>query len=229
MPRHLSLLFLLPLGALTSCVSTDEYMRLKGEKEALARQHDDLLRYQKEMQDRLAGLERHTAALESTASEASAVRDLRRRLQETLDKLGTDRGPGGALALTGLEGVTIVERPDGVGFQVEGAILFESGQAVLRDAGQDTLRKLIPELVKTGRNVRVDGHTDADPIQRSKWRSNLHLSGERASVVADFLAGNGVPPERVFLAGYGPFRPNDNGTTDEAKRRNRRVEILVMR
>ena len=38
-----------------------------------------------------------------------------------------------------------------------------------------------------------------------------------------------VPPERVFLAGYGAFRPNDNGTTDEAKRRNRRVEILVMR
>lgn len=228
MSRHLSLLFLLPLGALSACVSTDEYMRLKGEKDALARQHDDLLRYQKELQDRLGGLERHTASLESTASEASAVRDLRRRLQETLDKLGGDRsGPG--LTLSGLEGVSIVERPDGVGFQVEGAVLFESGQASLRDGGMDTLRKLIPELVKTGRNVRVDGHTDTDPIQRSKWRSNLHLSAERASVVADFLAANGVPAERVFLAGYGPFRPNDNGSTDDAKRRNRRVEILVMR
>ena len=228
MSRTLAVLVFASLTGLTSCVSTDEYLRLKGEKEALAAQHDDLLRYQKEMQERLKSIESHASALESTAAEASAVRDLQKRLQETLDKLKSEQG-GNSLALAPLAGVSIIERPDGVGFQVEGAVLFEAGQAALKDSGQETLRRLIPELVKTGRNVRVDGHTDADPIARSKWRTNLQLSAERASVVGEFLTANGIPADRLFVAGFGEHRPQDAAKTDDAKRKNRRVEILVMR
>jgi chemotaxis protein MotB len=228
MPRALSLVVFVCLSGLSSCVSTDEYLRLKGEKEALSAQHDDLLRYQKELQDRLTSIESHASALESTASEASAVRDLQRRLQETLDKLKGERGSN-TLALGPLEGVSIIERPDGVGFQVEGAVLFEPGQATLKASGQETLKKLIPELSKTGRNVRVDGHTDVDPITRSKWRSNLQLSAERATVVGEFLASNGLPADRLFVAGFGEYRPHDPAKSDDAKRKNRRVEILVMR
>lgn len=228
MSRQLVLLGLVSLVGLTSCISTDEYMRLKGEKEALAAQHDDLLRYQKELQARLQTIEQHASALESTASEASAVRDLQRRLQQTLDQLKSERGTN-PLALVPMEGVSIVERPDGVGFQVEGAVLFDPGQAVLKESGQETLKKLVQELVKTGRNVRVDGHTDSDPISRSRWRTNLHLSAERASVVGDFLVANGVPADRLFVAGFGEYRPNDAGSSEDAKRKNRRVEILVMR
>lgn len=228
MSRQLALLALVSLPALTSCISTDEYMRLKGEKEALAAQHDDLLRYQKELQARLASIEQHASALESTASEASAVRDLQRRLQQTLDQLKGERSSN-PLSLLPMEGVSIVERPDGVGFQVEGAVLFDPGQAVLKDTGKETLKKLVQELVKTGRNVRVDGHTDNDPITHSRWRSNLELSAERASVVGEFLISSGVPAERLFVAGFGEHRPNDPGNTEDAKRKNRRVEILVMR
>ncbi|MEZ5965345.1 MAG: OmpA family protein [Planctomycetota bacterium] len=228
MSRHPVLLGLVSLVGLTSCISTDEYMRLKGEKEALAAQHDDLLRYQKELQGRLQSIEEHASALESTASEASAVRDLQRRLQQTLEQLKAERGTN-PVSLVPMEGVSIVERPDGVGFQVEGAVLFDPGQAVLKETGKDTLKKLVAELVKTGRNVRVDGHTDNDPIARSRWRTNLQLSAERASVVGEFLVSNGVPAERLFVAGFGEHRPNDPGNTEDAKRKNRRVEILVMR
>lgn len=228
MHRLFAVLALVSVTASAACVSADEYMRLKGEKEALAAQHDDLLRYQKDLQGRLQGIEERASALASTAAEASAVRDLQRRLQETLDKLKNERDAS-PLALAPMAGVTIVERPDGVGFQVEGAVLFDAGQAVLKESGQETLQKLVQELAKTERNVRVDGHTDADPIARSKWRSNLHLSAERASVVGDFLVANGLPAERVFVAGFGEHRPNDTGTTEDAKRKNRRVEILVMR
>lgn len=229
MSRQTVLLGLVSLIGLSSCISTDEYMRLKGEKEALAAQHDDLLRYQKELQARLAGIEQHASALEATASEAGAVRDLQQRLRDTLAKLKSEQGASTSIALMPMEGVTIVERPDGVGFQVEGSVLFDAGQAVLKESGQETLRKLIGELVKTGKNIRVDGHTDSDPISRSKWRSNLHLSAERASVVGDFLVANGLPGERSFVAGFGEYRPNDPGNAEEAKRKNRRVEILVMR
>src|SRR5690606_34560916 len=187
-----------------------------GEKEALAAQHDDMLRYQKELQDRLKSIESHASALEATATEAGAVRDLQRRLQETLDKLKEQQDA--SLAIAPLDGVKIVQRADGVGFQVEGAVLFEPGQATLKESGQETLRRLIPELVKSGGNVRVDGHTDTDPIQRSKWRSNLQLSAERAAVVGEFLTANGFPPERLFIAGFGEYRPDDPGTSEEAKR-----------
>jgi chemotaxis protein MotB len=213
--------------ALTACVSSDEYMRLKGEKDALQVQHDDLVRYQKELQERLAGLERRASELQANATEAGAVKELQKRLRETLDKLKAERGS--TLPLAPLEGVSIVERADGVGFQVEGAVLFDSGQATLKGSGEETLRKLIPELAKTTGTVRVDGHTDSDPIARSRWRSNLHLAAERATVVGEFLVGNGFPPERLFVAGFGEHRPDADGNTDEVKRRNRRVEILVMR
>lgn len=213
--------------ALASCVSTDEYMRIKGEKDALHAQHDDLLRFQKELQDRLANVERRATELQANASEASAVKDLQQRLRETLDKLKGERG--GALALGPLEGVSIVERADGVGFQVEGAVLFDSGQATLKASGSETLLKLIPELAKTSGFVRVDGHTDSDPISRSRWRTNLQLSAERALAVGEYLVANGFPPERLFVAGFGEHRRDDAGDSDDAKRKNRRVEILVMR
>jgi len=228
MSRPFALLGLLSIACLTSCISTDEYMRLKGEKEALAAQNEDMARYQKEQQARMQAIEQRASALESTAHEASAVRDLQRRLQEKLDQLKNERGSN-PLSLVPMEGVSIVERPDGVGFQVEGAVLFDAGQATLKESGQETLKKLVQELVKTGRNVRVDGHTDSDPISHSRWRSNLHLSAERASVVGDFLIANGIPAERLFVAGFGEHRPNDPASSEEAKRKNRRVEILVMR
>ncbi len=213
--------------ALTSCVSSDEYMRMKGEKDALQTERDDLLRYQKEQQERLANLERRAGELQANASDANAVKDLQQRLKDTLEKLKGDRGS--ALALGPLEGVSIVERPDGVGFQVEGSVLFDSGQATLKPSGAETLRKLIPELGKTSGSVRVDGHTDNDPISRSRWRSNLQLSAERATVVGEFLVGNGFPPARLFVAGFGEHRPDVAGAGEDEKRKNRRVEILVMR
>lgn len=227
MPRLAYCNLLIATLGLASCISTDEYMRLKGEKEALQRQHDDLVRYQKEVQDRLASLEENNRQLTATAKDASAVKDLQQKLQDALDKLNQERGA--TLDLAPMEGVTIVQRADGVGFQVEGNVLFESGQAVIKDSGKETLKRLIPNLAESGGVVRVDGHTDDQPISRSRWRSNLHLSCERASQVAEFLVANGLPAERVVAAGYGEFRPLEAGDTEEARRKNRRVEILLLR
>ena len=76
-----------------------------------------------------------------------------------------------------------------------------------------------------GRRFYIEGHTDTDPIQktRDKYRSNRHLSMERADAVAAYLAKQGVPEASIVVVGYGQFDPLDPGR----KATNRRVEIVV--
>jgi chemotaxis protein MotB len=222
------LLFLLASAAtFSACVSSDEYLRLRGEKEALQRQHDDLVRYQGEMQERQKDLLARLSSLQSNAVDADAVRRMQGELRDALGRLKGELDSN--LKLQPIEGVRVVETAEGIGFQVQGNVLFDSGQAELKESGKETLKRLLPDLMKANKVVRVDGHTDTDPIARSRWRNNLQLSAERAGVVADFMVANGFPAKQLFVAGFGEFRPIDAATSEEAKRTNRRVEILIMK
>jgi chemotaxis protein MotB len=81
-----------------------------------------------------------------------------------------------------------------------------------------------------GRRIYVEGHTDTDPIvkTRGKFRDNMHLSTERADAVAHWLIENGDLPERqIAVVGYGPYDPRESGASANAKAKNRRVEIVV--
>jgi chemotaxis protein MotB len=75
--------------------------------------------------------------------------------------------------------------------------------------------------------LRVDGHTDVDPIQSPEFRSNWELSAARAIAVVNFLIDNGVSPQHLVAAGFGEFQPIDPGSTEEAKSRNRRIELKL--
>jgi chemotaxis protein MotB len=75
--------------------------------------------------------------------------------------------------------------------------------------------------------LRVDGHTDVRPVTGGQFRSNWGLSAARAIAVVQYLVGKGVNPQRLVAAGFGEFQPIDNGTTDEAYRRNRRIEFKL--
>jgi chemotaxis protein MotB len=43
--------------------------------------------------------------------------------------------------------------------------------------------------------------------------------------VVKFLVEQGIPPERLSATGYGEYQPLDNGNTEEALSRNRRIEL----
>ena len=78
--------------------------------------------------------------------------------------------------------------------------------------------------------VRVDGHTDSDPVKKLKTKGindNIHLSTMRAMAVRDFLVSKGVPQDRVFVAGFGEFWPIAAGKSAKDKQRNRRVEVYL--
>ncbi|MCK5942197.1 MAG: OmpA family protein, partial [Planctomycetes bacterium] len=107
-------------------------------------------------------------------------------------------------------------------------VLFEVGAAEISAAGRQLIAEIAPVLVGAPNSVVIEGHTDDTPIVRSRWGTNLRLSVERAMSVADHLIAAGLPANKVSAAGYGPNRPAVEGTTDEARMKNRRVEILLI-
>ena len=75
--------------------------------------------------------------------------------------------------------------------------------------------------------LRVDGHTDVRPISGGQFKSNWDLSAARAIAVVQYLVGKGVKPSRLVAAGFGEFQPIDTGATEDAYRRNRRIEFKL--
>lgn len=118
-------------------------------------------------------------------------------------------------------------------FQAE--VLFAKGQAALSPEGEQEMLKLADALKQLEREIptdiawvlRVDGHTDSDPIQSAQFKSNWELSSARAIAVVNFMIANGVQPQHLVAAGFGEYQPIDPGSTEEAKSRNRRIELKL--
>ena len=109
-------------------------------------------------------------------------------------------------------------------------LLFESGSAKLSAEGQTVLSKLTG-LIQEERysHIRVQGHTDDRPLKSTSWyATNWELSVARATAVVRFLQETvGVRPERVSATGFGPYRPIASNESDEGRRQNRRIEIIL--
>jgi len=130
-------------------------------------------------------------------------------------------------------------RPDirvvGDRFVFQSEILFDSGSASLKPEGQAEVDKLAGALIDLEKKIpaelawvlRIDGHTDVRPISSSQFPSNWELSAARAISVVQFLISRGVPARRLVAAGFGEFQPLDTDPTEEAFRRNRRIELKL--
>ncbi len=130
-------------------------------------------------------------------------------------------------------------RPDirvvGDRFVFQSEVFFDAGAAQLKPEGQAELDKLAAVLADISREippdipwiVRVDGHTDARPIRTAQFPSNWNLSTARAVSVVEYMASKGLPADRLAATGFGEFQPLELGSTDEAFRRNRRIEFKI--
>ncbi len=120
-------------------------------------------------------------------------------------------------------------------FVFQSEVLFPKGSADINPAGLIELEKLAAALKELEKEIptdiawvlRVDGHTDVDPIRTSSFRSNWELSSARAIAVVKKLIELGVSPTHLVAAGFGEFQPLDDLDTDEAKARNRRIELKL--
>jgi chemotaxis protein MotB len=130
-------------------------------------------------------------------------------------------------------------RPDirivGDRFVFQSEVFFDSSQAMLLPEGRAELDQLANALADLDRQIpaeipwvlRVDGHTDSRPIASAQFPSNWELSAARAISVVQYLVSKGVSPQRLVAAGFGEFQPIEDGKTDDAYRRNRRIELKL--
>ena len=120
-------------------------------------------------------------------------------------------------------------------FVFQSEVLFPKGGTDINPLGAKELDKLAEAIKQLEKEIpsdiawvlRVDGHTDSDPINTPLLKSNWELSAARAIAVVKQLVAKGVPPNRLVAAGFGEFQPIDPGDSEEAKARNRRIELKL--
>ena len=154
---------------------------------------------------------------------ASRVQELQRFRSEFFGRLRD--------VLKGRDDVEIV----GDRFVFQSEVLFAQGRAEIAAEGQDQLAKLVVAFADIATKIpqdinwvlQVDGHTDDVPIRAGRYADNWDLSTERALSVVRFLNQQGLPANRLAAAGYGEFQPLDAADNDDARRKNRRIELKI--
>lgn len=120
-------------------------------------------------------------------------------------------------------------------FVFQSEVLFGSGSAELGSEGRAQLAELARTLKEVSASfpddidwiLRVDGHTDVNPISTAQFASNWELSTARAISVVKYLISQGIPAYRLAATGFGEFQPIDEGRDEIAHRRNRRIELKL--
>ncbi|HKO46384.1 MAG TPA: flagellar motor protein MotB [Polyangiaceae bacterium] len=113
-------------------------------------------------------------------------------------------------------------------------ILFDKGQAEVSERGQAVLQQIARSLLELSTyGIQVAGHTDSSRVVSAKtqerFATNWELSSARATNVARFLQERGkIPGTRLVAAGFGEFRPAASNATEDGRRKNRRIELLLL-
>jgi chemotaxis protein MotB len=115
-----------------------------------------------------------------------------------------------------------------VTIRLMGETTFDSGKADIKAQMEPLLLKIGNVLADGKGEVIIAGHTDNVPVYGGPYGSNLKLSIARAATVAEFLLDkSAIPASRVSTMGFGKYRPIASNDTDEGRKRNRRVEIIL--
>lgn len=120
-------------------------------------------------------------------------------------------------------------------FVFQSEVLFPVGSAELSEAGvaqikvlADTIKQIGPQIPANIHWVmRVDGHTDRQPISGWRFASNWELSAARAITVVKLLIADGVAPEHLAATGLADYQPLDPADTPSAYAKNRRIELRL--
>jgi chemotaxis protein MotB len=204
-------------------------------------------------QDQAALLNRQIAALRDQLAALSAALDVSEQKAKDQDVQIADLGKRLNVALAnrvqelaqyrseffGRLREILGDRPDirivGDRFVFQSEVLFAPGSAdlgaearreldLLAGALRQIAAKIPPEI---GWVLRVDGHTDRRPISTPQFPSNWELSTARATEVVKYLIEQRIPPDRLAAAGFGEYQPIEAATTDDAYRKNRRIEFKL--
>jgi len=212
------------LLAMTSCTTTYQQMlherdlkitQLENANAQLRAANRELERREKGARDESQALRDRLATGPAPTAEATAQRNT--ELQQVQAEL---------------QDLDVGYRRGHVSIGIENEVTFASGSIDLKSGAGAILERVAAVLKRRfpDRRIYVEGHTDTDPINKTKgkFRSNRHLSAERADVVAAYLVDKcGLPADQVVVVGFGPYDPKLDSKSEASKAKNRRVEIVV--
>ena len=201
----------------------------KREKEEAARLNEQLARQNQELADRDAKLAAENAA--RTAELSKQVNDLE-GIMKSLQVAQAKPNEVGVPA--DKDAVGFRDSQGGIHIIVASTAFFDAGKADLKSTSHPMLQRVAHTIrERFPRNyIRIEGHTDSTPVvhSKNKYPDNMALSIARAQAVYDYLARDGgIPAHKMYTAGYGQFQPLVHPErTAEDRRKNRRVEIVIM-
>jgi chemotaxis protein MotB len=125
--------------------------------------------------------------------------------------------------------VVMRETPEGFVISLNELGFFNSGHAQLLPGASGKIARIAKVLSLNGLDLRVEGHSDDQPIHTAQFQSNWELSTARAMAVMQMLVNDaGFDPKKISVAGYGQYRPVADNATPEGRRLNRRVDLVVV-
>jgi chemotaxis protein MotB len=208
-------------------------------------QHQPLQEALEATQRQAADQGREVAALRARVSDLEGIRDqLQKASTELKEQVEAKEKELAALRATQdelVEGLKkeIADRQiqvervrDQLRVEMVDEILFDSGEAVIKPAGLEVLRRVGAILKKVQRReIEVQGHTDNVQIVgqlAKRFPTNWELSTARATNVARFLQDDAkIDPGLLSAVGFSEYRPRAPNDTEEGRRKNRRIEILL--
>lgn len=125
--------------------------------------------------------------------------------------------------------VALQTTPEGITVSLKELGFFDSGSATLKPGAASKIERIAKVLMKPGLEIRIEGHSDNQPIHNAKFGSNWELSTARATAVLLLLINDaGFDPKTLSASGYGEYRPIASDSTPDGRRMNRRVDLVVI-
>jgi len=202
---------------------------------ALQSTQEQLLKKQDELKSLELRLNKQKEDLDKLGAELKSRETRVNELEEILknkDKAAADLKKKLSDALFNFEnkGLTITQKNGKVYVSMDESLLFASGKTAVENKGVDALKNVAKVLEQNPDiNVVVEGHTDDVPMKGAgDIKDNWDLSVIRATSVTKIMLNTAkINPKRITSAGRAEFFPLDLGKTPEARKKNRRTEIIL--
>ncbi len=196
----------------------------------LQKKEDELKKKQADLSDREAKMAELKGSLKEREDKVAELQGVLSQKDSAVKAL--KEAVNNALVGFVNNGLSVEQKNGKVYVSMDEQLLFASGSIVVDKRGEEALKKLAVVLeAQKDINIMVEGHTDNVPIQGtlvSGAKDNWDLSVMRATSVVKILTKNsGIDPMRISASGRGPFFPLDPASTPEARKKNRRTEIIL--
>lgn len=197
-------------------------------QEQLLKKQDELMGLEMRLKKQQAELDALSAELKKREARVTELEDILRKKDQAAADL--KKKLSDALFSFENKGLTITQKNGKVYVSLDESLLFASGKTAVEPKGVEALKNVAKVLEKeVDINVMVEGHTDDVPMKGAgEIKDNWDLSVMRAtSVTKIILGGTTIDPKRITSAGRGEFFPLDGAKTPEARKKNRRTEIIL--